>query len=421
MKEKDVTILMGDFNAKIGSNNRGYEEVMGTHGIGEMNENGEMFADLCSFNRLIIGGSVFPHRRIHKATWVSPDQRTENQIDHICISQQFRRSMQDVRVHRGADAASDHHLVLTKLKLKLKIRVEKWKNRTRYNVEFLKDKERLETFRLTLSNKYETLQDLLDEENMEVNPHWECLKKTWTSTCEEVLGKKKRQHKDWISVETINKLQVRKEKKAVLNNSRTRSTKAAAHEQYTVANRAVKKSVKTDKVNFIDSLAKEAEDAAARGNMKQLYDTTRKLAGKFKQAERPIKDKNGVILTSEEDQMGRWRDHFEELLNRPAPSNPPDIPLASEVLEVNCERPDREEIRKAISLLKTGKAPSPDEIPAEAIKADMETSIEMLYDLIGKICDTDEIPIGWKEGYLVKIPKKGDLQECRNYRGIMLL
>ena len=262
----------------------------------------------------------------------------------------------------------------------------------------------METFRLTLSNKYETLQDLLDEENMEVNPHWECLKKTWTSTCEEVLGKRKRQHNDCISVETINKLHVRKEKKAVLNNSRTRSTKAAAHEQYTIANRAVKKSVKTDKVNFIDSMAKEAEDAAARGNMKQLYDTTRKLAGKFKQAERPIKDKNGVILTSEEDQMGRWRDHFEELLNRPAPSNQPDIPLASEVLEVNCEIPDREEIRKAIILLKT----------------DMETSIEMLFYLIWKNWETDEIPIGLKEGYLVKIPKKGDLQECKNYR-IMLL
>ena len=58
-------------------------------------------------------------------------------------------------------------------------------------MEFLKDKEKMETFRLTLSNKYETLQDLLDEENMEVNPHWECLKNTWTSTCEEVLGKKK--------------------------------------------------------------------------------------------------------------------------------------------------------------------------------------------------------------------------------------
>ena len=51
----------------------------------------------------------------------------------------------------------------------------------------------------------------------------------------------------------------------------------------------------------------------------------------------------------------------------------------------------------------------------------METSIEMMYELIGKIWETDEIPIGWKEGYIVKIPKKGDLQECKNYRGIMLL
>ena len=69
--------------------------------------------------------------------------------------------------------------------------------------------------------------------------------------------------------------------------------------------------------------------------MKQLYDTTRKLAGKFKQAVRPIKDKNGVSVTSEEDQMGRWRDQFEELLNRPAQCNLPDIPLASEILEFN--------------------------------------------------------------------------------------
>ena len=51
----------------------------------------------------------------------------------------------------------------------------------------------------------------------------------------------------------------------------------------------------------------------------------------------------------------------------------------------------------------------------------METSIEMLYDLIGKIGDTNEIPIGWKEGYLVKIPKRGDVQEGKNYRGIALL
>ena len=39
---------------------------------------------------------------------------------------------------------------------------------------------------------------------------------------------------------------VKKETKAVLNNSKIRLTNAAAHEQYAVANRALKKSVKTD-------------------------------------------------------------------------------------------------------------------------------------------------------------------------------
>ena len=33
--------------------------------------------------------------------------------------------------------------------------------------------------------------------------------------------------------------------------------------------------------NCINSLAKEAEEAAYSGNMKQLYDTTRKLSGKY--------------------------------------------------------------------------------------------------------------------------------------------
>ena len=52
---------MGDLNAKIGADNHGY-------GIGEKIANGEMFADLCASKRLVIGGSVFPRRRIRKAT-----------------------------------------------------------------------------------------------------------------------------------------------------------------------------------------------------------------------------------------------------------------------------------------------------------------------------------------------------------------
>ncbi|VDO48353.1 unnamed protein product [Schistosoma margrebowiei] len=65
---KDLTILMGDLNAKVGKENTGYEDIMGRHELGETNENGERFANLCAFNKLVIGGTIFPHERIHKAT-----------------------------------------------------------------------------------------------------------------------------------------------------------------------------------------------------------------------------------------------------------------------------------------------------------------------------------------------------------------
>ena len=35
-----------------------------------------------------------------------------------CIAKKFRRSLEDVRVKRGADATSSHHLVVAKLKLR---------------------------------------------------------------------------------------------------------------------------------------------------------------------------------------------------------------------------------------------------------------------------------------------------------------
>ena len=59
-KEKDIMILMGDMNAKIGGNNNGYELIMGKEGPGTMNENGERFAEACADNNLVIGGSIFP-------------------------------------------------------------------------------------------------------------------------------------------------------------------------------------------------------------------------------------------------------------------------------------------------------------------------------------------------------------------------
>ena len=420
---KDMTILMGDFNAKIGADNAGYEDIMGTHGLGQMNENGERFADLCALNQLVIGGSIFPHKRIHKATWRSPDHRTENQIDHICVSRKFRRSWQDVRVMRGADVSSDHHLVVTTIRLRLKKYTSVNNTRTRYNIGLLRNKDTQAAFQISLSNRFQLLQELTDDRETEtdIETQWEDSKKLWHDTCEEVLGKKKAQHKEWISVDTIQKLEARKERKTALNTSRTRAAKVKAQAEYTAADREVKKSIRKDKREYIDDLARQAEEAAGQGNIKDLYLVTKKLSGKFQQTDKPVKDKDGNPLTTTEEQLKRWAEHFKELLNRPVPETPPNIPPAETELPISCDPPSKAEIRKAILMLKNGKAAGPDEIPAEAIKADLETATDMLHNLFGKIWEKEEVPAQWKEGIVIKLPKKGDLRDCNNYRGIMLL
>ena len=417
---RNIIIVMGDFNAKIGSDNTGYEEVMGRQGLGERNENGERFADLCATTGLVIGGSFFHHKRIHKATWISPDLSTENQIDHMCICKKFRRTLQDVRVMRGADVASDHHLLVARLKLKLKRNWTPGNNkRQRYDTTLLKDPGKLDEFKISLTNRFQILQEPVEDETMD--QMWLRVKETVTSTCQEVLGTKKRIHKEWITSQTVKEIEARKQKKAAVNNSRTRTGKARARDEYAEANKQVRKSIKADKRNYVDKLASEAERAAHQGNMRELYTTVKKLSGKFNKPERPVKGKDGRIIKDEEGQKERWREYFEELLNRPAPQNPPDIPPAEEDLPIDCGVPTTDEIRRATKQLKNGKAAGPDGIPAEALKADIDTSVDMLRPLFNKIWEEEQVPEEWKEGYLIKLPKKGDLSCCPNYRGITLL
>ena len=67
-------------------------------------------------------------------SWVSPDNITENQIDHIAISKRFRRSLLDVRNKRGANIVSDHHFMIANFRFKILPARKKTKTRRKkYN------------------------------------------------------------------------------------------------------------------------------------------------------------------------------------------------------------------------------------------------------------------------------------------------
>ena len=103
---------MGDLKAKIGERNEGWQKVIERHGVGRMSEKGERPATFCGNNYLVIGGSLFKHRDIHKITWTSPNVRVRNQIDHIIIiNGRYRALLMNTRAKRGTGANLDGHMI----------------------------------------------------------------------------------------------------------------------------------------------------------------------------------------------------------------------------------------------------------------------------------------------------------------------
>ena len=132
-----------------------------------------------------------------------------------------------------------------------------------------------------------------------------------------------------------------------------------------------------------------------------------------------MRNEADVLLRSAEEEMHRWREHFQTVLNHEELLNPPEVKPNDE-LNIKTGRITRIEIKNAIKKLKNGKAAGCDNTPPEAIKAGEDMSEEVLLDLCNRIWSEEKMP-EWKKGLLIKLPKKGDLSYCKNWRGIMLL
>lgn len=50
-------------------------------------------------------------------------------------------------------------------------------------------------------------------------------------------------------------------------------------------------------------------------SLSNIYDTTKKLAGRYGKLERSVKEKEGKSITEIQEQKNRWVEHFEEILN----------------------------------------------------------------------------------------------------------
>ena len=136
-----------------------------------------------------------------------------------------------------------------------------------------------------------------------------------------------------------------------------------------------------------------------------------------------VKDKNGRTLSTEKEVQQRWTEHFGEVLNRPDPVNPAEVPEEHfmDELTISEDPLTKEEIISTVRELKNGKAAGFDEVSPDVLKADPATTADILDSLLKKIWEQENIPEDWRRGLIIKLPKKGDLTMCGNWRGITLL
>ena len=90
-KKKDVLFIIGDWNAKVGS-----QEIPGVTEKFELavqNEAGQRLIEFCQKNALVIANTLFQQQR-SLYTWTLPDGQHRNQIDYILCSQRWRSSIQ---------------------------------------------------------------------------------------------------------------------------------------------------------------------------------------------------------------------------------------------------------------------------------------------------------------------------------------
>ena len=87
----DVLFIIGDWNAKVGSQET--PGVTGDFGLGIRNEAGQRLIEFCQENALVIANTLFQQHKRRLCRWTSPDGQHRDQIDYIVCSQRWRSSI----------------------------------------------------------------------------------------------------------------------------------------------------------------------------------------------------------------------------------------------------------------------------------------------------------------------------------------
>ncbi|XP_028178544.1 craniofacial development protein 2-like [Ostrinia furnacalis] len=297
---REMLMIIGDLNAKIGENAQTLGHVAGPYGLGKRNERGERLIQFAAEKNLIIANSLFRHHPRRLYTWTSPDGNYKNQIDYILIKSRWRTSIKNAHTLPGADCGSDHQLLIARIQLKLKAaRKESNKRRmeVKDNTKFIAVLEKnwdqwidAKSVGKTSDQLWTSAKTLLE------SAVWEC--NTPSTTV-------KRQH--WMSDDTLGLVEERRRLKSTGANIKKLNSLSAK----------IQAGCRRDLNNNLRNICAEIEVHADKYETRDLHQKIRSLTRTLSSKTWAIENHNGELITEMDGISETWKIHCEALFQDP--------------------------------------------------------------------------------------------------------
>nr|VZI01895.1 unnamed protein product [Spirometra erinaceieuropaei] len=369
VSKADKLIVLGDFNARVGTDHTAWREVLGPHGLRGSNDNGLLLLRTCAEHRLILTNTFcLPERE--KTTWRHPKSRQWHLLDYVLVrSNVLAQRLDNFPIAAVAAAAAA-------------------------------------------------------AENASLENRWCQLRDTVQSTALAVLVRARRQHQDWSDDNdaAISNLLAEKNRlhKAYVDHPTDDNRAAFYRSRYLMQQRLremqdVMSARKTE----------EIQGYADRNEWKNLFSAITAAYGPQTKGTAPLLSADGSTLLTEKTQiLQRWAEHFRSVLNRPSTISDAAIARLPQ-LETNVDLnlpPFLQETFRVVQQLSSGKAPGSDAIPAEVYKYGGSHLMDHLTALFQEMWRQGEVPQDFTDATIVHLYKrKENRQLCDNHRGISLL
>jgi exonuclease III len=434
----DALYVIGDFNARTGSERDGIEKILGPHGMNEKSRNGERLINLCIREKLTITNTWFAKRKSQATFW---DLRSKEgrRIDYILTRQRDRPKIINCDTYTMSNL-SDHSMptITTSTRYCRGNRVnKKQQKKKRINRRALKESDNKELLEESIESKIRTFQETNGDEYIISAAE---LEQIIYSSSLEILGEEVRPKRtDWLSEHTEviesfrrkNKIawqkvkqcpESQKQKKVELR----KLAKTASKQLKTLMKNLAAQHMRRDVEQKLDLLKDRTDYDSLSDFFKRINELPLDITPL--KGVQPIKNSSGKMVYTESEIISAWADHFEKLFAGEGRTISADENATDRLLQYGIDKalgdpPTLGELSNTIHLLKNRKATGEDMIPIEILKSFSENgrTMDALLALICECWEKGVVPQEWKDAEITILFKKGDKTNCNNYRGISLM